>query len=842
MRTLNFDRSPATLAALVVVMLFAAFMHLYCLTSYPPGLDSDAARDGLDVLKLIRHGVLPFYITINSNADPLFIYTASAATRFLGERIISMRLTSAFYSLLGLATIYICLVELGHDSFDRPTRRQIAIAAVTVLAASQMYALINRMGLRFSTQTVFQMAAIWALARALRAGHRGWWIAAGVLAGLTQYTYPSARVLPLLLFLILLLKLPRQWWKDKAFFAGLGLYLASAVAALLPQIIWYANYPATFLARAGQTSITQNPLYEKVGLFGVLLDKFSKYGLALGTEWLGQYNQIKEPLLSPLFYYGFMLGVGAGLIWFRRRFVSLAVCGLLVMILPDLISGDRDWPHELRLIGAYPFVAGIAGLGLIGLHGLFRRWPGASRVAGLTLAAAIALTMVSQAREFFSPGLNYDKFYWSGNIWLKRIDAGTAAMIVNSSDSYLLPASNYGQTVIKYLTANRALEVRSAVDGSGRLLPVLQHGAKIFLPLQSDGAPWQGEVNQQWVLFEGKAAYILPPIPNIASFVPSQNQSTLVYGAGIESIVQIGHIGEVESEQLALAESYAPELPEHICFANGVCLVGVSYSDRHLKPGGQLRVYLYWRATGQVKEDYILYLHLLDRDGNALTGVDGYPVGEGYRTYEWRQDETVITQHTLQLPADLPVGPYGIEAGFYPPYQLSLVKTIDDSGSVTGDRAYVIHLKVPRPAVQLPADYQTAGIKFADEVELVGYRMDTPLSAGEPLRLTLWWRGLQPATQDWVAFFHLTPADDGATLIGQLDRRITDGAYPPLLWDGGELIEEQIEVAAADVQPGAYALWLGLYSPLTFERLPITHGPSAVEDNRTMLLRFEVQP
>lgn len=841
MRTLNFNRSSVTLAALVVVMAFAAFMHLYLLTSYPPGLDSDAARDGLDALKLLRHKVLPFYITINSNADPLFIYTAAAATQFLGERIISMRLPAAFYSLLGLAMAYTCLVELGHGSFDRSMRRQIALLAVAVLAASQMYTLINRMGLRFSTQTVFQMAAIWALARALRTGPRGRWLAAGVLAGLTQYTYPSARALPLLLFLVLLLKLPRQWWKDKAFFAGLGLYLVAVVVALLPQIIWYANYPATFLARAGQTNITQNPLYANIGLLGALLDKFSKYGLALGTEWLGQYNQIKEPLLSPLFYYGFMLGVGAGVILFRRRFVPLVGCGLLVMILPDLISGDRDWPHELRLIGAYPFVAAIASLGLIGVYRLFRRWPGASQIGGLALAAAVGVTMIWQAREFFSPGLNYDKLYWSGNIWLRRIDAGTAQMIANSADSVIIPLSDYSAPVIKYLTAHRAREVRSALDSSGRLLPALQHGAKIFLPLQDTGDIWQGDATQQWVLFEGDTAYILPPISNIAPFAPIQDEGTLVYGSGVESIVQIGHIGEVGPGQLALADEYMPQFHEHSCFMNGACLVGVSYSQRSLEPGGQLRLGLYWRAMTKAKEDYLMFVHLLDGNGNAIAGVDGYPLAEAYRTYEWRLDETVISQHDIQLPVDLAPGPYGIEVGFYPPYSLSRVQTIDEQGNITGDRAYLIHLKAPRPTLHFPADAISTSITFADELELAGYRVDSVPADSGLLRVTLWWRGLKPASQNWTSFFHLTPASDGTALVGQLDRSLTGGAYPPTIWDEGELVEEQIEIAANGLAAGQYTLWMGLYAPITLERAPITHSPNSVADNRTLLLEFEIK-
>ncbi len=37
------------------------------------------------------------------------------------------------------------------------------------------------------------------------------------------------------------------------------------------------------------------------------------------------------------------------------------------MVLPDVLAGDRDWPHETRIIGAFPFVAALAGLGIGGV-------------------------------------------------------------------------------------------------------------------------------------------------------------------------------------------------------------------------------------------------------------------------------------------------------------------------------------------------------------------------------------------------------------------------------------------------------------------------------------------
>ena len=57
--------------------------------------------------------------------------------------------------------------------------------------------------------------------------------------------------------------------------------------------------------------------------------------------------------------------------------------------------------------------------------------------------------------------------HWGGNTQLRRVDSGVADLIVSDGQSYLLPLSNYADSVIKYLTSRRALKVRSAVDARG---------------------------------------------------------------------------------------------------------------------------------------------------------------------------------------------------------------------------------------------------------------------------------------------------------------------------------------------------------------------------------------
>lgn len=842
LRKFTLGCAAVGLAAMVLLLLFAAFMQLYLLNSYPPGLDPDAAAYGLNALKPLRYGFLPFYDYNNGSAEPMFIYSASVAVFLFGPTRFALKLLSAFFGIASLAMLYASLCELGRTEFKAETRRAIALLAVAALASSQVVAFLFRFGMRFSTSNVFQMAAVWALARAARTGKRSAWVVAGCLAAVTQYTYLSSRVLPLLLLLVLLLKLPPRWWKDKQIWGGLSAFGLGGLVLLVPQIVWYARYPATFLSRTSQTGITQNPMYAQLGLAGTVLDKLNKYWLALGWVWNGQYNQIKEPLLAPLFFYGFVAGLVVSVVYFRRRFALILLCGIAVMVLPDLLAGDRDWPHETRIIGVFPFVAALSGLGIATVLEWLTPWRNLKRVAVVMLCAAIGFNMQAQVAEFFGAEKNLGRMHWGGNTQLRRVDAGVAELIVTDEQSYLVPLSNYADAVIKYLTSKRALQVRSAVDAQGALLPVLRRGrATLVLPLADDGQPWRGNPTQ-WVLFEGRAAYVLPPRMDLTALFPVLDEASVIFGKGIDDNVRLGHIASVDARQVMQQLVPAAAFPQAACFNNGICLKAVGYSRATLVAGEPFEVDLHWTVQHAVTDDYIMFVHLLDHTGQAVAGVNAYPLEHAYRTYEWKPGETIITSTVLDIPASVRPGAYSFELGMYSPFDFERIPTVDAGNLVNGDRILFGPVKRPRAAVKPPADSVEVEIVLGDELELIGYRIDALPTGSQALQLTLWWRGVRPATEDWTAFFHITPSANHAELVGQLDHAITDHEYPPTVWAAGEVVQEQVQISAAKLQAGSYAVWMGMYAPVTQLRAAIKAGPGVVVDNRALLLEFQLAP
>ena len=297
--------------------------------------------------------------------------------------------------------------------------------------------------------------------------------------------------------------------------------------------------------------------------------------------------------------------------------------------------------------------------------------------------------------------------------------------------------------------------------------------------------------------------------------------------------MRLGHVGMLDWNRLQLAASYKPQFPLHTCFKNGVCLIGASYSNSTLNPNDSLRIQLFWTSNGTARDEHLMFVDLLDREQKVIAHQDAFPLQRGYHTYEWRRGETIITATDFKLPQTLTPEQYGIQVGFYLSYDVRRIPA--DNGD---DRAYFVQLKSPRPKITLPGNYTPAEIIFADEVKLIGYRIDSLPTPSQPLKLTVWWRSYHHATYDWTSFFHITPANDPDKLITQADRTAGDVTYPATAWDENEIVEDHIEINGK-FEAGDYALWLGLYSPITQERAVVS--PEA-KDNRPLLTKIHIAP
>ena len=351
------------LTFMVLALLVAAILRLPQLTEVPPGVHYDEAAYGLNAGDIGLRGDRPVFIPSFTGREPLFLYAAGGMAAALGNSLFALRLTSAFFGLLTVAATY----RLGREML---ADRRLALLAAALLAVSFWHVLFSRLGFRVISQPLLMALAVAALFRGLRGGRWPWLWLAGVLIGLTAYTYLAARLFPVLLaFALLPLLLDPRTRSLRA----RQLLLVALVAFLtaLPLLAYFAANPDAFWVRIGQVAPGTGAA-ESLSLTESLLRSFGMFFLA-GDPYL-RFNLPGRPLFD--FVTGGLLLAGWIILMarYRRLFydwqraaVLLLLLAPLVMILPTALAVNEIVPSNLRALGLIPFVFFLPPIGLITL-------------------------------------------------------------------------------------------------------------------------------------------------------------------------------------------------------------------------------------------------------------------------------------------------------------------------------------------------------------------------------------------------------------------------------------------------------------------------------------------
>jgi hypothetical protein len=104
---------------------------------------------------------------------------------------------------------------------------------------------------------------------------------------------------------------------------------------------------------------------------------------------------------------------------------------------------------------------------------------------------------------------------------------------------------------------------------------------------------------------------------------------------------------------------------------------------------------------------------------------------------------------------------------------------------------------------------------------LVGYGIER--SEGDWLNVWLRWEAVDKVDADYAIFVHLL--DESGALVAQHDGLPQNGYAPTRTWEAGDTVDDRHSVALPpDLPAGGYRLAVGLYDPLTGERLPLAGG------------------
>jgi len=137
----------------------------------------------------------------------------------------------------------------------------------------------------------------------------------------------------------------------------------------------------------------------------------------------------------------------------------------------------------------------------------------------------------------------------------------------------------------------------------------------------------------------------------------------------------------------------------------------------------------------------------------------------------------------------------------------------------------VIQPAYPRQTLAAEAARTWEGIdtyaRFARSTEpgavIRRWRINGTPRPGATIEVALLWHARSRQDRDWWTFVHLV--DASRRIVAEDNREPRDGAYPMSQWVAGDWVEARYTLAIpADLPPGSYALWVGLWDPATGRR------------------------
>lgn len=843
-----------------IVLALALAYNFVGLATTPPGLDRDAAANGLMALNWLRDGLEPFWMPHASAPEPWIVWLQTATTALLGPSVAALRSASALFLSLAAVIVYLLTLTVAKP-FAAGQRWWAALLAGIVFTCNPVVTQVARTGLRASTLPFFSGLFFLLLLRAWRTNSRRDYLFSGLALGCAAYTYLAARFLPI----VIVIFVGWAWWREvrrNASFrpqggipssegagmtrlVGLSLMVAAAFVVVLPQLIFFAQYPNAFLERAQSVSLLSSPAFAEVGLVGLLAQKVWAMLGMFGVAWSGQYNQAARPLLLPLPFVGALLALPLLWRWRRQAALQLMVVAWGIMLLPDLIGGDRLQPHELRVIGAYVPTMVLSGVGLAYGVGwivrLIARWLQGKwvwNVAGALLALLVAGWGMVDWFGVATPALEQSDY-----AWFARPDVRFAESINRHTEPMIVPLNDYSRSVVAYLSAKRIMHLGSGIDAAGQVVQPSSPRVLLLWPDEPERVRVESTSYRfdphSLVLIDGDRAYLMPPargdVAQLQSTCAAQPIVTETGdGAGALCAVdfaafdfpaefpvdlsgptwRVGDLyGELDDEELRLR--------------------GINADSALLAAGSELGITSFWRAERRTHDRWRYFVHLLDDRQVLVAGDDLIPGYGVYGARLWQTNEIVPIRQEVKLPDSLAPGRYWIEVGLYDPldYDRAVVDGTAEDHSVVGP------LKVPLQESTEVADAISLAAQFGDELALDAY---TITRNDAELAVTLRLNALRQPEHDYTVFVHVE--NRVGEIVAQNDAQPRDGLYPTAIWDAGEAVVSTWQVTLpTPLAPGAYRLWIGLYEWQSGVRLPIQAEGATVAADRLLLQEIDLQ-
>ncbi len=248
-------------------------------------------------------------------------------------------------------------------------------------------------------------------------------------------------------------------------------------------------------------------------------------------------------------------------------------------------------------------------------------------------------------------------------------------------------------------------------------------------------------------------------------------------------------------------------IPMELPFGEAIRLRGVCFDQAQVRAGEVLRVGMYWQtARSLAEEDVVVWLRLIDLDGQVIGLEDAYPGSGTFPVALWPVDSLLADRQYVRVGSDadaplvarLDVELYHASSG----ERLSGLADLPIVG-----RVKVTPRRWPSPPRSVAAWFDVDG---AQNVGLAVPSWSKTMYIGESQSLVLVWSVRSAPQSDYTVFVHLE--SESGQVVGYGDGAPRRGNYPTRYWEAGEVVvDERMVHIGVDAPPGLYYLRVGLY-------------------------------
>lgn len=645
---------------LVTLLLLAWWLRLVYLETVPPGWRDDELINIHALSGELLKGRFPLYFTGASGHEPLYHYLHAGLHATLGHNVLSGHLLSVYLGTLTIALTYVLIRRL----FGLP------IAALTSLALTTSFwsLMYSRTAIRHISLLPFALAAFYLLWVPLTSGsvpaRRGlaalrhssnlrWALPLGLMLGLSLYTYPVARLLPIVLlcFALYLALLHRDLFRRVWAGYALALVIMAALALPLALVIAQGSGEAAAQGIGADARLVElarpvralrdgdpGPLLESLW---TTLNMFHATG---DPEAL--YNIPDRPVFNLIGGFLFWIGVLLCLFRWREPRYLFLILWLGFGLLPTVLSvPPASLSHSILV---QPLAYLLLSLVLVeGYQWVRRRFaPGLNVASSVPLLVAVLLIVLvpvvfRDLWDYFRrwPNDSYVRF-------LYRADYRDAAQYLDKESG--TPDWAVGSLLMGPWD-RLALDVDTHRDDAV---------VRLFDP-------------QRAMVFVGEAS---PGSTLLTSYPPASPSFEHLLRDPVFSAPAFRRF-VIESPPIFNQEPLAR-------FTNGLELVAIAREeDTRLVPGQEATLLTAWSVAEPLQMPPVpvvanppppgvyagprlaVFAHVLASDGSLIMADDGLWVDP----VTLRPGDRFLQAHRFTLPKDALAGPYSLELGLYDP-------------------------------------------------------------------------------------------------------------------------------------------------------------------------------